>query len=138
MTLHHRSSRLPVTQVGTHQDFYVRDFRPKPRDHTANSHRAPGFGSRPQAVPFNQAVLPTIVFLFTSLNPNHEPHWSSSPVCLSNGMSRKPLGRDFTSRIGLWVKAFRVIKVGLIFSGCRKTGFLHYVQLLAEDFDTTT
>ncbi|OAX35033.1 hypothetical protein K503DRAFT_830922 [Rhizopogon vinicolor AM-OR11-026] len=127
-----------VTHVGTHQDFYVNDFRPKPftpHAHSANprfaanqSHQqqmhgfrqSPGFGFQNHGVPFHQPVLPTIVYLFTSLDPNHEPHWSPSPVCLPKGIPRQPLARDFTTKIG-W-----------------KTGFLHYVQLLAEDFDNTS
>ncbi|KAJ8580996.1 hypothetical protein M405DRAFT_869063 [Rhizopogon salebrosus TDB-379] len=128
-----------VTHVGTHQDFYVNDFRPKPlMPHARASHASPrfaanqfhqqqmhgfhqppGFGFQNHGVPFHQPALPTIVYLFTSLHPDHEPHWSSSPMCLPKGVPRQPLGRDFTTKIG-W-----------------KTGFLHYVQLLAEDFDTT-
>ncbi|KAG2143431.1 uncharacterized protein EDB93DRAFT_1156157 [Suillus bovinus] len=123
-----------VTHVGTHQDFYVRDFRSKPlmlQTHGANLrftsnqshhqnrhgfHQPPGFGFQNHSVPFNQPVLPAIVYLFTSLDANHDPHWSPSPVCLPKGVSRQPLARHFTTKIG-W-----------------KTGFLNYVQLHAEDF----
>ncbi|KAG1728218.1 hypothetical protein EDB19DRAFT_1747770 [Suillus lakei] len=123
-----------VTHVGTHQDFYVRDFRPKSfMPQTANPrfaanqfhhqqrhgfHQPPGFGFQNHGIPFNQPTLPTIVYLLTSLDANHEPHWSPSPVCLK-GVSRQPLARHFTTKIG-W-----------------KTGFLNYVQLHAEDFDGT-
>ncbi|KAG1865953.1 hypothetical protein F4604DRAFT_1585898 [Suillus subluteus] len=126
-----------VTHVGTHQDFYVRDFRSKPfipQTHAANPqftanqfhhqhrhgfHQPPGFGFQNHGVPFNQPALPAIVYLLTSLDANHEPHWSPSPVCLPNGVSRQPLARHFTTKIG-W-----------------KTGFLNYVQLHAEDFAGT-
>ncbi|KAG1744363.1 hypothetical protein EDB19DRAFT_1694694 [Suillus lakei] len=126
-----------VTHVGTHQDFYVRDFRPKsfmPQTCTANPrfaanqfhhqqrhgfHQPTGLGFQNHGVPFNQPALPAIVYLLTSLDANHEPHWSSSPVCLPKGVSRQPLARHFTTKIG-W-----------------KTGFLNYVQLHAEDFDGT-
>ncbi|KAG2107712.1 uncharacterized protein F5147DRAFT_577531 [Suillus discolor] len=125
-----------VTHVGTHQDFYVRDFRSKtimPQTHVANPrfaanqfhhqgrhgfHQPPGFGFQNHGVPFNQPALPAIVYLLTSLDANHEPHWSPSPVCLPK-MSRQPLARHFTTKVG------------------RKTGFLNYVQLHAEDFDST-
>ncbi|KAG2035504.1 hypothetical protein BDR03DRAFT_962428 [Suillus americanus] len=126
-----------VTHVGTHQDFYVRDFRSKPfipQTHAANPqfaadqfhhqhrhgfHQPSGFGFQNHGVPFNQPALPAIVYLLTSLDANHEPHWSPSPVCLPNGVSHQPLARHFTTKIG-W-----------------KTGFLNYVQLHAEDFDDT-
>ncbi|KAG0707229.1 hypothetical protein DFH29DRAFT_823835 [Suillus ampliporus] len=125
-----------VTHVGTNQDFYVRDFRPKPfpqtraadprfaanqfhHQQTHGFHQPPGSGFQNHSFPFNQPALPAIVYLFTSLDPNHEPHWSSSPVCLPKGVSREPLARHFTTKIG-W-----------------KTGFLNYVQLHAEDFDGT-
>ncbi|KAG1758128.1 hypothetical protein EDD22DRAFT_972357 [Suillus occidentalis] len=126
-----------VTHVGTHQDFYVRDFRSKPfmsQTHTPNPrfaanqfhhqhrhgfHQPPGFGLQKRGVPFNQPVLPAIVYLLTSLDANHEPHWSPSPMCLPKGVTRQPLAQHFTTKIG-W-----------------KTGFLNYVQLHAEDFDGT-
>lgn len=125
-----------VTHVGTRQDFYVRDFRPKPlmsqtltanprvaanqfHQHRHGFHQPQGFGFQNQGVPFNQPALPAIAYLLTSLDANHEPHWSPSPVCLPKGMSRQPLAQHFTTKIG-W-----------------KTGFLNYVQLHAEDFDST-
>ncbi|KAG1823056.1 hypothetical protein EV424DRAFT_1487549 [Suillus variegatus] len=125
-----------VTHVGTHQDFYVRDFRSKPcmlQTHVANPqfaanqfhhqdrhgfHQPPGFGLQNHGVSFNQLALPAVVYLLTSLDANHEPHWSPSPVCLPK-VSRQPLARHFTTKTG------------------RKTGFLNYVQLHAEDFDST-
>lgn len=124
-----------VTHVGTHQDFYVKDFRSKPfmphthavnprfaanqfhHQHSHGFHQPPGFGFQNHGVPFNQPALPAIVHLLTSLDANHEPYWSPSPVCLPKGVSRQPLARHFTTKIG-W-----------------KTGFLNYVQLHAEDFD---
>lgn len=123
-----------VTHVGTHQDFYVRDFRSKPcmlQTHprfAANQfhhqdrhgfHQPPGFGFQNHGIPFNQPALPAIIYLLTSLDAEHEPHWSPSPVCLPKGVSRQPLARHFTTKIG------------------RKIGFLNYVQLHAEDFDST-
>ncbi|KAG1894412.1 uncharacterized protein F5891DRAFT_1062579 [Suillus fuscotomentosus] len=125
-----------VTHVGTHQDFYVRDFRSKPimtQTHVANLqfaanqfhhqdrhgfHQPLGFGFQNHGISFNQPTLPAIVYLLTSLDANHEPYWSPSPVCLPKA-SRQPLARHFTTKIG------------------RKTGFLNYVQLHAEDFDST-
>lgn len=126
-----------VTHVGTHQDFYVKDFRSKPfmsQTHTPNPrfaanqfhhqhrhgfHQPPGFGFQNHGVPFSQPALPAIVYLLTSLDANHEPHWSPSPVCLPKGVTRQPIAQHFTTKIG-W-----------------KTGFLNYVQLHAEDFDGT-
>lgn len=113
-----------VTHVGTHQDFYVRDFRPKPfmpQTHAANPQLSANkfHHQHRHGFPFNQPALPAIVYLITSLDANHEPHWSPSPVCLPNSVSRQPLARHFTTKIG-W-----------------KTGFLNYVQLHAEDFDGT-
>ncbi|KAG2352208.1 hypothetical protein BDR07DRAFT_1616021 [Suillus spraguei] len=123
-----------VTHVGTYQDFFVKDFRPKPfmpqthapnprfaanqfhHQHLHGFHQPSGFGLQ-NHVPFNQPALPAIVYLLTSLDANHDPHWSPSPVCLPKGVPRQPLARHFTTKIG-W-----------------KTGFLNYVQLHAEDFD---
>ncbi|KAG1728864.1 uncharacterized protein EDB91DRAFT_1060284 [Suillus paluster] len=134
-----------VTHVGTHQDFYVNDFRPKPFVPSARAvdprfapnqfhhqqmhgfHQPSGFGQN-HGLPFNQPALPTIVYLFTSLDPNHKPHWSSSPVCLPKSVSSEPLARHFTTKVGWWVKPPGLWK---------KTGFLNYVQLHAEDFDST-
>ncbi|KIJ18169.1 hypothetical protein PAXINDRAFT_154070 [Paxillus involutus ATCC 200175] len=59
-----------------------------------------------------------LVYLFTSLSPSHEPYWSSSPMCALPGADRLPLDRHFTYKIGY------------------KTGFLNYVQLHAEDFES--
>ncbi|KAH7882155.1 hypothetical protein F5I97DRAFT_1817508 [Phlebopus sp. FC_14] len=119
-----------VTHAGTHQDFYIKDFRPKPFGmdrqlidprFAANSfHGAQnrGFGSGNFAPhSFNEPVMPSIFYLFTSSSASHEPYWSSSPMCVPPGAERPPLNRNFTSKIGC------------------KTGFLNYVQLYSEDFD---
>lgn len=107
---------IPVTHAGTHQDFYVRDFRPKPygmnqriqvadprfaanpfhRQQMHGFHQPPGFG-HPH---FDQAMLPSMVFLFTSLASSHQPYWSSSPVCAMQGSEPPPLDRQFTHKIG--------------------------------------
>ncbi|EIW76700.1 hypothetical protein CONPUDRAFT_157874 [Coniophora puteana RWD-64-598 SS2] len=128
-----------VTSAGTHQDFYIRDCRfPPPTPHgnprfaanpfhqqqTHGFHQPPGFGGHGQfgAPPgfhhggFGQPVLPSIFYLFTSLDREHEPYWSSSPMCVPRGAERPPIDRNFTYKIG-W-----------------NTGFMHYVQLDAEDF----
>ena len=82
-------------------------------------------------------ALPTMTYLFTSLDPRHEPFWSPSPVCLPSGTSREPLGRDFVTKIEWYVNPW-IIEIELTFGLYRKTGYLHYVQLLAEDFETNT
>ncbi|KAG6374029.1 hypothetical protein JVT61DRAFT_4667 [Boletus reticuloceps] len=106
-----------VTHAGTHQDFYVKDFRPQPfgmnqnaRDprfadnpfhlrHTHGVHQPPRFGF-PSNPHFAQPMMPSIVYLFTSLLPSHEPYWSSSPMCAMPGSDRPPLDRQFTYKIG--------------------------------------
>ncbi|KAF8130317.1 hypothetical protein EV363DRAFT_1432216 [Boletus edulis] len=124
-----------VTHAGTHQDFYVKDFRPQPfgmnqnaRDprfaanpfhlqHTHGVHQPPRFGF-PSNPHFTQPMMPSIVYLFTSFLPSHEPYWSASPMCAMPGSDRPPLDRQFTYKIGY------------------KTGFLNYVQLHAEDLES--
>ncbi|KAG1803173.1 uncharacterized protein BJ212DRAFT_1449933 [Suillus subaureus] len=109
-----------VTHVGTHQDFYVRDFRSKPfmtQTHAANPRFAANQFHHQHRHGFTSHQA--WVYLLTSLDADHEPHWSPSPVCLPNGVSRQPLAQHFTTKIG-W-----------------KTGFLNYVQLHAEDFAGT-
>ncbi|KAH7921126.1 hypothetical protein BV22DRAFT_1132533 [Leucogyrophana mollusca] len=124
-----------VTRAGTHQDFYIKDFRPKPFGmHGQMLGGDPRFAANPfhhqQMHGFQQPrhfghhfppafgtpTLPSIFYLFTSLDPGHEPYWSSSPVCVAKGAPRPSVGRDFTYKIG-W-----------------NIGFLNYVQLHAEDF----
>ncbi|KAF9219368.1 hypothetical protein BS17DRAFT_789562 [Gyrodon lividus] len=127
-----------VTHAGTHQDFYTKDIRPQPfgMNHTRqlvdprftsipihhqqmhSFHQPPDFGSRNHSPYFNQPAMPSIVYLFTSLSPSHEPHWSSSPMCALPGAERPPLDCHFAYKIGY------------------KTGFLNYVQLHAEDFES--
>ncbi|KAF9238341.1 hypothetical protein BU15DRAFT_62547 [Melanogaster broomeanus] len=120
-----------VTHAGTHQDFYIKDFRPQPfggrqnkladprfpHQQTHGFHQPPSFGFANHSPHFNQPTMPSIVYLFTSLSPSHEPYWSSSPMCALPGAERPPLDRHFTYKIGY------------------KTGFLNYVQLHAEDFE---
>jgi hypothetical protein len=130
-----------VTHVGTHQDFYVRDFRPKPfmpQTHAANPQLSANkfHHQHRHGFPFNQPALPAIVYLITSLDANHEPHWSPSPVCLPNSVSRQPLARHFTTKIG-WYAIFLGLTKWTDLGWYRKTGFLNYVQLHAEDFDGT-
>lgn len=106
-----------VTHAGTHQDFYIKDFRPQAFGMNQNMtdprfaanilkrqpmhgfNQPPGFGfsSHPQ---FNQPVMPSIVYLFTALAPSHEPYWSSSPMCAMPGSERPLLDRHFTYKIG--------------------------------------
>ncbi|KIK80863.1 hypothetical protein PAXRUDRAFT_15557 [Paxillus rubicundulus Ve08.2h10] len=62
--------------------------------------------------------MSSIVYLFRSLSPSHEPYWSSSPMCALPGADPPPLDRHFTYKIEY------------------KTGFLNYVQLHAEDFES--
>ncbi|KAF8836679.1 hypothetical protein BDN67DRAFT_973870 [Paxillus ammoniavirescens] len=118
-----------VTHAGTHQDFYIKDIRPQPFGMNHNRQLVdPRFSANPfhrqqmhgfhQPPHFNQPTMPSIVYLFTSLSPSHEPYWSSSPMCALPGADRPPLDRHFTYKIGY------------------KTGFLNYVQLHAEDFES--
>ncbi|KIJ60481.1 hypothetical protein HYDPIDRAFT_98697 [Hydnomerulius pinastri MD-312] len=112
-----------VTHAGTHQDFYIHDFRPPPlpfgggnnrqlipdprfaanpfhhqQTHGFHQPRSGGFGF---GNPFNQPMIPSIVYLFTSLDAGHEPHWSSSPVFVPSGAGeRPPLDRHFSYKIG--------------------------------------
>ncbi|KAG9311060.1 hypothetical protein JVU11DRAFT_8964 [Chiua virens] len=108
-----------VTHAGTHQDFYVKDFRPPPfrvnqsgkltdprfapnplhRPHSQGFQNPSGFGF-PGRPPFDQLSMPSIVYLFTALSPSHEPHWSSSPMCAMPGGEHPLLDRHFTYRIG--------------------------------------
>ncbi|KAH0833953.1 hypothetical protein J3R83DRAFT_11170 [Lanmaoa asiatica] len=110
-----------VTHTGTYQDFYIRDFRPQPfgtnqhmqmadprfaanpfhRQQMYGFHQLPGFGL-PQASHshFNQPTMPSIVYLFRSPSPSHEPYWSSSPMCAMLGSERPLLDRHFTYKVG--------------------------------------
>ncbi|KAH7905878.1 hypothetical protein BJ138DRAFT_1226523, partial [Hygrophoropsis aurantiaca] len=128
-----------ITRAGTHQDFYINDFRPKPfgmqshgnhiggRDprfaanpfhqhQTHGFHQSRSFHPPPPFGGFGQSLLPSIFYLFTSLDALHEPYWSQSPVCVPRGSPRPPFPHNFTYKIG-W-----------------NIGFLNYVQLHAEDF----
>ena len=107
--------RVVVTRSGTAQDFYIH----KPDASMALQHQQrPGFGhpqipGRPGFGPpqnqFHRPVFPTqnllpsIMYLFTSSDSEHEPYWSHSPVCAPKGSPRVPLERGWVHKIGWYV-----------------------------------
>lgn len=123
-----------VTKSGTNQDFYIRHMGGNPFGGHMAAHQPPQFGfNRPQPFgqqpsafnhhgmhvqhhQFHRPALPTIFYLFTSMDMGHEPYWSQTPVCVPKGAAIPPIPRDFTYHIG-W-----------------NHGFFNYVQLHAEDF----
>lgn len=101
---------IPVTHAGTHQDFYIKDCRYPPfglindKQMTDSRSAANPFHRQQmhefQNPYFNQPMLPSIVYLFTSPSPSHHPCWSSSPAYTVPGSERPPLDRHFTYKIG--------------------------------------
>jgi hypothetical protein len=145
-------SFFQVTRTGTNQDFYISQFGPLPGFIPHIGAPKPvfparqGFGQPPSFghqvshnLSFSQPPLPKIFYLFTSLDAQHEPYWSQTPVCLPATASRPLLERGYTYRIGWCVSSLsRSAALGLVTMGnsCarRKHGFLNYVQLHREDF----
>ncbi|KII83852.1 hypothetical protein PLICRDRAFT_444120 [Plicaturopsis crispa FD-325 SS-3] len=110
-----------VTRVGVNQNFYIRQFGTIPgqppsfhRPHHApqSSFGRPAFNHHPWQHP----PPPAIFYLFTSLDPAHEPYYSDTPMCAPKGAPRPELKKGYISQIG-WAH-----------------GFLNYVQLHEEDF----
>lgn len=121
-----------VTRAGTDQDFYIHQFGhlpgvpfaphvpPQQFGQGHNFGQQPRFGQRPnfgQPSHFPvQVAMPKIFYLFTSLDEDHEPYWSSAHMCVPRGVAPPPLERGYTYKIGY------------------THGFLQYVQLHADDF----
>lgn len=110
-----------VTKSGTNQDFYIRHMGGNPFGGHMAAHQPPQFGfNRPQPFgqqpsafnhhgmhvqhhQFHRPALPTIFYLFTSMDMGHEPYWSQTPVCVPKGAAIPPIPRDFTYHIGWYV-----------------------------------
>lgn len=111
--------RASVTCTGTNQDFYIRHNDPfgghmpalQPPQFGFN--RAHPFGQQPPGMhglnqrgmyvahhQFHRPALPSIFYLFTSMDLEHEPYWSQTPVCVSKGAAIPQIPREYTYHIG--------------------------------------
>lgn len=106
----------PVTRSVTGQIYSVRHFGPTPFNFAGQQGRPGmpqhrGFGQQPNFpghvnphLHFGaQPPAPLILYLFTSLNSDHVPYWSQTPMCVPPGSPPPALQGPITHRTG-WVR----------------------------------
>ncbi|KIL57627.1 hypothetical protein M378DRAFT_112740 [Amanita muscaria Koide BX008] len=106
-----------ITAAGKNQNFYIRDFG----NQVLQTNKAPmhsGFRQPHSFMNMNHAAIsiPTILYLITSPNSDHQPYWSHQPMHIPNAQ-RPNLKHGWVQNIGY----------------CH--GYVQWIQLLKEDFD---